>query len=379
MSRRIFMLPLALALALAPALWGCGTSAVKGVPVNEVQALKVDRAAVAERTQAEWAELSRMSRVTENKVFKTVGGLPEYRIGPLDILQITSRMGEEIKVTEVVVNNRGLISYSFVDDLMVTGLTATEVDEQLTERLKDYLRHPRLDVLVKEFNSKRASLLGEVASLRQDTQGVALPSGKVTLTGRTTLVELISRASGYTQNADLRNVRLIREGKSYDINVFDIIEQGEDWLNVVMDDGDVLDIPELPEGGRKIYVMGQVAKQGVYDVRRADTLLAALAAAGMPGTLAYEQSTLIVRADPAGGKPLIMSADVDALLERGDLSQNIALREGDLVYVPRQRIGDINEWIATHTALLDFVLEYPRNTQDAFFYREYLKLDEKKR
>jgi polysaccharide export outer membrane protein len=372
-------LPLALLLALAALLGGCAaTTASKGTPVAEVESLRVERRAQAERSLAEREELERMSAATENSVFKTVDGLPEYRIGPLDVLEIASRFGEEVRTAEVVVNNRGLISYSFVDDLPVAGLTASETDELLTHRLEEYLRNPRIDVLVKEHRSKKASLLGEVASLRQTNTNVALPSGKVVLSGRTTLVELISRASGYTQDADLRNVRLIRRGRSYDINVFDIIEQGKDWMNVVIDDGDVVDIPELPEGGRKVFVMGEVNSQGVYDVKKADTLLAALAAAGMPTRSGHEESTLVVRADPAGGSPLVMSVDVSRLLKHGDLSQNIALREGDLVYVPREVVGDINEWIVNHTPLLDFVIEYPRDMQDVYFYRDYLKLDTKK-
>jgi polysaccharide export outer membrane protein len=371
--------PLLLWLLAAALLGGCGaTTAATGVPVAEVESLRVERRARAERSLAEREELERMSFATENSVFKTVDGLPEYRVGPLDVLAISARFGEEVRASEVVVNNRGLISYSFVDDLPVAGLTATEIDDLLTHRLEEYLRNPRIDVLVTEHRSKRASLLGEVASLRQTNSNVALPSGKVTLTGRTTLVELISRASGYTQNADLRNVRLIRRGRSYDINVFDIIEQGKDWLNVVIDDGDVVDIPELPEGGRKVFVMGEVVVQGMYDVKKADTLLAALAAAGMPTRTGREESTLVVRADAAGGAPLVMSVDVSRLLKHGDLSQNIALREGDLVYVPREIVGDINEWIVNHTPLLDFVIEYPRSMQDAYFYRDYLKLDTRK-
>ncbi|WP_028587954.1 polysaccharide biosynthesis/export family protein [Desulfocurvus vexinensis] len=373
-----------LAAGLAALAWallaaGCGgTLAAKGTPVAEVQSLHVERRALAERSQAEREELERMSAATQNSVFKTVDGLPEYRIGPLDVLEIASRFGEEVRVAEVVVNNRGLISYSFVDDLPVAGLTASETDELLTQRLGDYLRNPRIDVLVKEHRSRKASLLGEVASLRQTNSNVALPSGKITLTGRTTLVELISRASGYTQSADLRNVRLIRDGRSYDINVYDIIEQGKDWLNVVIDDGDVVDIPELPEGGRKVFVMGEVAYQGVYDVKKADTLLAALAVAGMPTRQGRKESTLVVRPDPAGGTPLVMSANVSRLLEQGDLSQNVTLREGDMVYVPREIIGDINEWIVNHTPLLDFIIEYPKGVQDVYFYRNYLKLDSKK-
>lgn len=355
---------------------GCGTRATKGTPINEVPQVKIERAAATAMSVEEHARLTAMSKIRENSVFKIVDGIPEYRIGPLDVLEITSRVGDELKKTQVVVNNRGLISYSFVDDLKVAGLTATEADALLTKRLRDFLKRPRIDILVKEFNSKQVSLLGEVASLRQTGDSVKLPSGKIVLTGRVTLMELLSQASGYTQNADLRKIRLIRDGRSYAINMYDIIENGADWMNVIIDDGDVLDIPEGPEIRRKVYVMGEVPNQGPVDMRKAETLLDALSSAGMYSKVAREENTLIVRRQDPGEPPLVMVADVDAMLNQGDLSQNIALKDGDLVFVPREFIGDINEWIGNHTTLLNFIF-YPRKFQSNYFYRDYLKFDTK--
>ena len=37
------------------------------------------------------------------------------------------------------------------------------------------------------------------------------------------------------------------------------------------------------------------------------------------------------------------------------MSQNIALKDGDLVYVPRMVIGDINEFIANINPLMRFL------------------------
>jgi hypothetical protein len=55
-----------------------------------------------------------------------------------------------------------------------------------------------------------------------------------------------------------------------------------------------------------------------------------------------------------------MMADLKALLRQGDLAQNIPLQDGDLVYVPRMRIGDINDWIVNTWPLLQLII-YPRN------------------
>ncbi len=67
---------------------------------------------------------------------------------------------------------------------------------------------------------------------------------------------------------------------------------------------------------------------------------------------------LIVRGHEPGKEPLVMMADVNAILRKGDISQNIPLQNGDLVYVPPRRIGDINRWIANALPLLDIIL-YP--------------------
>ncbi|NJB68371.1 polysaccharide export outer membrane protein [Desulfobaculum xiamenense] len=373
--RSILIRRISLGLLLCCLVGGCaGTTAVRGVPVADAPSVQRQRVELRERTDQERAELERMSAVDENSVFKTIDGVDEYRIGPLDVLEIASRSGEEVKTSTVQVNNRGRISYSFVDDLDVSGLTASETDDLLTERLRAYLRHPRIDVRVVGFNSKYVSLMGEVASLRSTGEGSRLPSGRRSLQGRTTLLEVLSDASGYTEKADLRRVRLVRGGRSYEINMFDVVEDGRGWLNVVLEHGDVIDVPDLPDVGRRVYVMGQVGSQGIYDLENADNLLAALSAAGMFGPVAREENTLVIRPDGGDGKALILMADVRRLLEEGDLSQNIPLREGDLVYVPREIIGDVSEWISNHATFLDWVF-YPRRVQDAYFYGEYLKFD----
>jgi protein involved in polysaccharide export with SLBB domain len=67
-----------------------------------------------------------------------------------------------------------------------------------------------------------------------------------------------------------------------------------------------------------------------------------------------------------GGKPIILSANYNDILKRGDLSQNIKLQSGDVVYVPRMFIGDINEFIANTTPLLNYLL-IPASYRDKYF------------
>ncbi|MGD9033301.1 MAG: polysaccharide biosynthesis/export family protein [Desulfobacteraceae bacterium] len=360
-----FLWALILILFLLPACYS--STAVRGTPVKDL-ALAEDQRVLARMPSLEDKDLLReMSRVKENKVFAETAGIPEYRIGPLDVLEINSHIGDKVRTTTVTVNSRGRISYSFIDDLETAGLTPSELDRLLTRKLSSYIRNPRIDILVKEFKSKKATVIGEFASLRTQ-QATQAASGEMYLKGRTTLLDLIGQAGGYTVDADIKSTRLIRGGRAYVINLFDIIEKGDLSQNVIIDDGDTVDIPELPEFGERVYVMGEVVKQGIYPLKDAQDLLAALSLAGSITRLAKEENTLIVRGYELGKEPLVMMSDVKALLRKADLGQNIRLQDGDLVYIPRMLIGDINDWIENTKPLLELIL-YPGRF-DAYYTAE---------
>ena len=346
-------------------------TAVKGIPVNELPKAKAEVAARRLLSLEEREQLAKWSEVKENKVFKEINGIPDYRIGPLDILEINLRTGATVKSEIIRVDSRGMIYYSFFDAVDVTGLTVSQLDDLLTKKLSAYIKRPRIDILVKEYNSKSALLLGEISSLRAGAYGKSA-SGKINLKGKVSLLDLIAQAGGYTEQADIKGLKLIREGKSYRINLYDIIERGDEKLNIIIDDGDVIDIPDRGEFMERVYVMGEVMSQGVYELKSADNLLAAIALAGNVTSLAVEKNTLIVRSQGIGKKPLVMMSDMDALLRKGDLSQNIRLRDGDLVYVPRMLIGDVNDFIKNTDPLLNFLF-WPDKYKSTYYIKDYLK------
>ena len=340
------------------------STAVKGTPVRDLVMAKDQRVVKKIPTSEEYSKIEEMSMTQGNKAFSVISGVPEYRIGPLDVLEVNSHIGDKVNVTMITVDNRGKISYSFIDDLDVAGLTPSQTDNLITKKMSSFIKSPRIDVLVKEFNSKSVTVLGELASLRAANLGKA-GSGRIFIKGRTTLMDLVAMAGGYTVDADIKNVKLVRQGKTYLINLFNIIEKGDERKNVIIDDGDVVDIPALPAFGERVYVMGAVKTQGIYSLKDARDLLGAISLAGSFTALAKEENTLIVRGYRLSDKPLVMMSDLNALLRKADLSQNIPLKDGDLVYVPRMLIGDINDWITNTIPLLDFLF-YPDKFQTAY-------------
>ncbi|KPK23180.1 MAG: hypothetical protein AMK69_18490 [Nitrospira bacterium SG8_3] len=334
----------------------CSSStAVMGTPVKELSFTEGKGVGAEVSTQGSREDIAGLSRVRENGVFREIAGVSEYRIGPLDVLEINSYIGDKMSTTSVTVNSRGTISYSFLDDLEAGGLTPSELDRVITEGLSSYIRNPRIDVLVEEFNSKSAMVLGEFASLRVNNWMQA-GSGRIPLKGRTTLLDLIAEARGYTVDADIKNTKLVRGGQSYMINLFDIIEKGDLSQNVIIDDGDTVEIPELPKFGERVYVLGEVVKQGIYPLKDAQDLLAAISLAGSFTRFAKEENTLVMRGYGPDKEPLVMMSDLNALLREADLRQNVHLEDGDLVYVPRMKIGDVNDWVENMKPILDMML-----------------------
>jgi protein involved in polysaccharide export with SLBB domain len=363
-----------LSMALLQACYS--STAVKGIPVKELTIAKDQRVVKTASPVEDNASITLMSQSHGNKTFTEVFGIPEYLIGPLDVLEINSHIGDTVTSTTVTVNSRGKISYSFIDDLDVNGMAPSQLDELLTEKMTTWVKNPRIDILVKEFKSKSITVLGEVASLRT-TGTTSAASGRIFLTGKTTIIDLIAKAGGYTVDADIKNVNLVRQGRKYAINLYDIYEKGDESRNVILDEGDVVDVPKLPTFGERVYVMGEVKSQGIYPLKDARDLLGAISLAGSITPLAKEENTLIVRGyGTLENGPLVMMSNVKAMLREADLAQNIELQDGDLVYVPRMLIGDINEWISNTTPMLDFLL-YPQRLTDDYFTKDYLHLNRK--
>ena len=71
----------------------------------------------------------------ENEAFITIAGQPQYKIGPEDLLEISLWKGVEETKYLVPVRPDGMITFTFLDDIKVSGLTAQQVDDLLTTDL----------------------------------------------------------------------------------------------------------------------------------------------------------------------------------------------------------------------------------------------------
>jgi len=273
----------------------------------------------------------------------------DYRVGPADVLSIvvwehpelTIPAGPERDVEQsgTLVGADGTIFYPYAGVVDVAGKTLSEIRSILTERLGEYIEEVKLDVRVAEFNHKRVYVVGEVAQ----PQIVSINNI------RPTLIEMINRAGGFTQEADSTQITLTRDNATYRIDLLALYENGDSSQNIPIEPGDVINVRDRTFN--KIFVLGEVMTPGSYLMnKRRKTLAEALGdAGGVNETTANPRQVFVVRSD--GDKPKIFHLDArspDALI----LADRFALQPRDVVYVDAAKIVRWNRVIANVSGTL---------------------------
>ena len=130
-------------------------------------------------------------------------GLAGYVIGPEDVLDISVWENTQISRT-VPVRPDGKVSLPLVNDVQAAGLTPMQLRDVLTTMLVPYVPIPAVSVIVREVNSVKVTVLGEVKT-----------PGRYNLRSRSTVLDLLAMAGGLTEYAARgRIVVLRREGTS---------------------------------------------------------------------------------------------------------------------------------------------------------------------
>ena len=295
------------------------------------------------------------------QAYSEARGVPEYLLGPSDVLDIALR-GLDVVKEKVPIRADGNISFSLVDNVPAAGRTITELDEDLTLRLRKYLRDPKLDITIAEYNSKKVSVQGAILSVFT-AAGQKTGPGRYGLKGKIHVLDMLLEAGGTTPDAQLDRVQLLRGDVSYRLNIQRVLTLGDTRDNVVLQDGDLLFVPGIARQSKKVVILGEVQKPNVYVFSEDVSFLEALGQAGGLTDTAIRNDVRIIRTvDEA---PKMFSINYERLVSGKDLENNIPLESNDIIYVSRSFIGDINDVIAKINPMLDLLL-VPANYGTAY-------------
>jgi polysaccharide export outer membrane protein len=121
-------------------------------------------------------------------------------VGPGDLFEV-SVLGEKDLPKEYRVQPDGTVDFPYLDRVMVAGLEPQQIEELLKQQLesKKILVGPQVTLVVKQYNSKKVSVIGAVAK-----------PGSLPWSEGMKLVDAISLSGGLTALADGDRVRVTR-------------------------------------------------------------------------------------------------------------------------------------------------------------------------
>lgn len=245
---------------------------------------------------------------------------PNYRLGPGDQLEILVPTHDGFNAS-LMVQPDGRINYPFVGEVLVTGLTVSELQERIRRGLEKELKEPQVTIFVRQVRPSgidRVTIIGAVRS-----------TSPVDLRENWRVSDAVSAAGGPNDRADLKHVTFWHEGKAETLDLSPILVDGRLERNPPISSGDVLIIPERP----KITVSvtgGGVPSQGSFEIDDPEpTVMKALQKAGGHNEKADLKRGQLLRSGQAP-QPL----DLEALLLHGDMKLNLPLRNGDAIVVP---------------------------------------------
>src|ERR1051326_4456885 len=143
----------------------------------------------------------------------------EYRLGSEDLIECFVYKEPELTTTAIV-RPDGMISLPLVGEIQAAGRTAPELQVEITLKLLEFLSDPVVSIIVKEINSPKISVFGEVR--KPDVFPIKQ---------KMTVLNAIALAGGFTEFSKRDRVIVIRAGSSgqerIKLNLGRLIKDGE--------------------------------------------------------------------------------------------------------------------------------------------------------
>ena len=275
-----------------------------------------------------------------------------YGLGPGDIISVSFFNVPEYDGQHRI-STSGTIDLPLVGRFSIGGLTVAQANEAIAARYVRQLQSPIVSVNVLQARPVQVAISGEIVQ-----------PGLYTLAGQESeyprLFQALQQAGGLTQAANLTQVEVRRKGLdgqaiAFSVDLLSLLQDGDIDQNVFLQDGDVIIIPSSTQLDRvalsqladsnlranraepvDIAIVGQVTQPGPYRIEAGDgsvTLVQALQEAGGI-TSSADLRKVQLRRQTRQGTEQVFDINLWELLQEGDLSQDLALQQGDTVLVP---------------------------------------------
>ncbi len=244
----------------------------------------------------------------------------DYLLGAGDLLEIKVFQAENLNTT-VRISSRGIISLPLLGEIDLAGKTAFEAETLIEEKYRErYIRDPHVSIFVLEHYSQRVVVVGEVKK-----------PGTYDYPSRQYLLDVLALAGGLSEKAGQEvHIRKLGDNpgrftETYVINLDELINEGRTELNISINGGDVVFVPEAGA----FFVDGAVRRPGQYHIQSKLNLNEAIIRAGGLVSYANQKEILLLRKSDDGSREEI-KIDITRDPHRSD---ELFVKDGDIIFV----------------------------------------------
>lgn len=159
-----------------------------------------------------------------------------YKLRHGDALRISVWRDEALQ-REVRVLPDGSITFPLAGRVEVVGLSTTETELRVAEKLKKYIPVPVVTVAITATDGNRVYVLGKVVN----------PGAVILTSPETTVLQMLSQVGGLDRFADGNSIRVLRASpqgnRVLQVRYDDLVKGNQLETNVVLQPGDTILVP----------------------------------------------------------------------------------------------------------------------------------------
>ncbi|MEM6781504.1 MAG: SLBB domain-containing protein [Pseudomonadota bacterium] len=180
----------------------------------------------------------------------------DYVLSAGDTLDIVLR-GQQSMRTSVEIDSKGLLILDNFPPVPATARSLGDVRADLESEAAD-MHNTQIFVSLSGIRQIGVLVVGHVTE-----------PGRKTLTAFHTILDALSESGGIDKTGSLRRIKLIRNGKSYGIDLYHLLMKNGGRADMLLQDGDRIVVPPI---GPTVAVSGFVKRPGIYEIRDGEML-----------------------------------------------------------------------------------------------------------
>ena len=289
-----------------------------------------------------------------------------YALGAGDMITVNIFNVPEYSGSQQVLAD-GSVNLPVVGRVNINGLTLQEAGRAISVAYQGELRYPQVTLTLEQPRPLRVAVAGEVS--RPGLYTIS-PADNAQFP---TVAQALQTAGGVTQAADLRTVQLRRLNGNgptqvITLDLWALLNNGDVQQDLALRDGDAIVISEttgvdIAETNRLaasnlaatadqeivVGVVGEVFRPGAYEFgtdeaqNQGQTTVTQVVREAGGIKPSADIRNIQVRRQTRSGREQLIDLDFFALLQSGDISQDLVLQQGDTVIIPVAEVSTASE------------------------------------